>query len=357
MEIEPYPQQQTQTELSTIYPVLSNEEEIQQRKKLLKGNSIIWVYADLIEIINENNIEREKYWNYREIFDIKENQFRYNFAQQFKNLESGKLFMKCKLCDYKCNYYLKSRSCPEMEKHLVNKHQSIVADFPIRERKPNASFVTTDEFVAKANALLTAFVVTSHSSFNSINNYYFQQLLNHLNKNYIVPSKSLFSSSMIPVYTERAKTLIKKELNKINFASFTLDGWSALYTQKQFFSLTIHYIFNNQLISRILKLTETKEKHSSANISEFINKSFEEWDLKRLGKCLIVTDNAPNVIAGVDESGKQSLGCFCHLFDIIIDTISDKCKVFNYLLNKCQKINVKFRNKNELAIALEVVQN
>ena len=113
-------------------------------------------------------------------------------------------------------------------------------------------------------------------------------------------------------------------------------------------SFTVHYILNNQLKSRVLKLSNSFSSHSSIHIKEFIEDVIREYDLSSFGSFPCVTDNAADVIHGVELAGLAPVGCICHRYQLAIQDALEESELFKRLVNKCQGIAVKIRRSGKL---------
>lgn len=78
--------------------------------------------------------------------------------------------------------------------------------------------------------------------------------------------------------------------------------------------------------------------------------------MEKFGKFLIVTDNVPNVLKAVVDSGNYKFGCAPHRLDKVIQKAVDQCVSFKELVSKTQRICVKFKESPELGRLMEKVQ-
>ena len=151
-----------ETEVSDILPLPSdpaNVTIVKQRMKNFAHNSLIWSFADLYDYKIIDDQRRITFWSLDKIFDLgREKDTRYEFRKDF--LASDETFeMKCILCEFKCSYYLTSRSCNEMLEHIREKHKDIAGEQEIKKRKDYCSFSgNKDEFIQKCHCELTAVV-------------------------------------------------------------------------------------------------------------------------------------------------------------------------------------------------------
>lgn len=260
-----------------ISTILSNNENrdntsiVKERLKRLPQNSVIWSFGNLFQIRRDRIDRTSEYWPLERIFDMrKERETRYLFSKTFSELTNEIFEMRCILCDYKCNYYLKSKSCLDMLNHIREKHLDICGEADIKQRKDYCTFLTCkDDMIKKCNGELVAMIITSYSPFSLVSNPHFQEYSRLLNENYIPPSRNTITNEMIPLFTERAKKIIKEEIKNSEGICATIDGWTCNYTGKHYYSFTCHYLRNSILISRVLSLKKILVSFNSDKIKNF----------------------------------------------------------------------------------------
>ena len=274
--------------ISTILPISENsnsgteetpEEIVQKRINMIPHNSKVWAVSRFFEVNNNEGSIEEREWDIDDIFDRRRpnKNSKFFFQDEFKQLNGKDNKLRCILCGFECNYYSTSPSCPLMENHIAKNHPNFSGNKTLAKRKEYGSCSSSgDEFTRKSNVLLTAFIVTSYSSFNVVSNEYFRNLINHLNNQYVIPGRTSLSETLLNNYVSKAKELILKEIESIDNCIATIDGWECKKTKQNFFSFTLHYIKNKRLIGRVLRLSKTIESHTAENISEFIEETIKE---------------------------------------------------------------------------------
>ena len=185
---------------------------------------------------------------------------------------------------------------------MENNHPELLSMKTPPSKRPYGSVTKADDFTKRANVLLASLIVTSKESYNFVSNDYLQLFVNHIQSSdvkYIVPSRDSFSQKIIPEMANNVIKQIKEELKSVEGISCTLDYWSKTIDSDSFLSFTIHYLFQNEIKSRVIRLSNEKESHSAENISLFINTVIEDFSLGRFMPFVVVTDNAPNVVKAV----------------------------------------------------------
>lgn len=348
-------------DISQIVPQtneINMEEVVKERLKDLPLNSVIWSVADLYEKKGTTQ-PFEKLWSHPEIFSLgreKENK-KYQHSKMFKDIKEGDFTMKCKLCDYSSKFFISSKSCNDMLDHARDKHSNIIGDTEIRQRDRYCTFKSCKErIVLEKHVALMSFIITSFSPFRILSNEHFIKFVSLLDKNYSIPSRQTMSHVMIPTYLEKAKNIIKKEIDTNECLCISIDGWSCKYTFKKYFSFTAHYLYQNKLKSSVLKLEEFKENHTDENIKEFIFKSIKEWELEKFGSLFIMSDNAPDMLSGIRLSENRCLGCSVHRLDKVIQKTIERVDVYKSLVKKVRNTCTKFRQNQTLANLLNSIQ-
>lgn len=347
-------------EVSEILPLPSdpaNVTIVKSRMNKFAHNSLIWSFADLYDYKLVDGQRRISFWSLDKIFDMERiKDSRYEFRKDFLRSEEN-FEMRCILCSFKCNYYLKSKSCSEMLDHIRDKHVDVVGEQEIKKRKEYCSFSKNkDKEIEKCHCELTAFVITSFSSFEIVENKHLRNLLFTLNPHYEMPSRTTLQTTMLNTFYERAVSCVKDKIRCAQNISSSLDGWTCKYTSKHFFGFTVHFIENSNLVSYAIRLHEFSEGHGAKEISEFIDETENLWGLKKFGNMLIQTDCAPDVLSAVRNSENTSFGCSCHRLDKIIQHAIEKTPACQRLTTKVQCVCAKIRKTPSLNHTLENVQ-
>ena len=92
---------------------------------------------------------------------------------------------------------------------------------------------------------------------------------------------------------EKVKEQIKEELKQCSGICGSLDGWTSKTDGSQFLSFTITYLKGNELVTRVLKLSDEFKSHKGIHIKEFIQDVINEFNLQRFSPFPLCTDNAP----------------------------------------------------------------
>ena len=141
----------------------------------------------------------------------------------------------------------------------------------------------------------------------------FNNLINHLEPRYSLPSRIYFSQTITPqLYMElKNKTSIK--LKKANHISFSSDIWTCPISHESFISLSGHCIdkdFNR--IDVVLHASHFSESHTGVNISEKLESMWDSWKIQVERRHLLVRDGASNMVKGSNLAEIPSIHCTIH---------------------------------------------
>ncbi len=150
---------------------------------------------------------------------------------------------------------------------------------------------------------------------------------------------------IIPSLYKDGMEELKNDLQNLHGVCLTVDGWTSSDYRSSYIGMTVHYIKDNMLLSRVLELKEYNTGHTSENIKNMLLESIENWGLSKYAPFPIVTDNAPNVIKAVKDSGMWVVGCACHKLSLIFCDIVKQSQYFSDLLDKMKQISISFKCK------------
>ena len=152
----------------------------------------------------------------------------------------------------------------------------------------------------------------------------FKDFISKINPEYNIPSRETLASTVLEDVIKKIKLTVEKELSEVSGICCTLDAWKSSYKPNKFLSFTIHYIYDDKLKSRVLKLHEMTTESTSENISNFIKDVIEEYKLQHFGSFTMITDNAKDVTGAVLQSGLEHVSCCGHLLHLTFTDVIEK---------------------------------
>ncbi|XP_064468924.1 zinc finger BED domain-containing protein 4-like [Ornithodoros turicata] len=179
---------------------------------------------------------------------------------------------------------------------------------------------------------------------------------------YVVPSTTTFSRSVITILYEEEVRRVKYEL-KSHFNggtecySITTDGWTSR-SGDSYLSLTCHIldgnfaIHNYTLACRCMPLG-----HSADNIRNFLKDVIAQWDLPESVPVFMLTDNARNFVAAIPQCGSwTSIPCFAHTLQLSIEDAKKQTAGFNDMCGKARSLVGHYKRSAQARHRLQQIQ-
>lgn len=170
----------------------------------------------------------------------------------------------------------------------------------------------------KIDEQLGIMIAKEFQPFSIVENVEFRKFVNMLNPNYAIPSRKTVSKSIIPQLLEKTKQKVKMNLSNAKYIAFTTDGWTSL-NNDSFVAITVHYIDSIECVlkSYLLGCYYFEQAHTAINLSEFMNKCFDEWEISEKIK-IAVSDNAANITSAISlNSNWRHMPCLAHSINLI----------------------------------------
>ncbi|XP_063951683.1 zinc finger BED domain-containing protein 4-like [Lytechinus pictus] len=167
-----------------------------------------------------------------------------------------------------------------------------------------------------------------------VDNVGFRDLVRALDPRYQIPSRPVFSESVIPSLYHEVKRNLKADLaNTVGGISFTTDMWrSGQHTE--YMCVTLHWIVfdeqNNEMKQRsaLVSIEEFPEAATANNIRQRLEEVFSEWcgEVGRGKDCVIifgVSDNGANVKKALLDAADEGkifgwVSCFAHNLNLTV---------------------------------------
>ncbi|XP_060557870.1 E3 SUMO-protein ligase ZBED1-like [Ruditapes philippinarum] len=161
------------------------------------------------------------------------------------------------------------------------------------------------------------FMIKDLRPFSVVSNEGFRDLINILDPNYVIPSKTYFSQTLIPELYQSVKSKVVESLSKSHTVALTTDGWTSRATES-YITITSCHINNDwELISHVLQTRAMPCSHTAENVAQVIREAITEWKLPQNPP--LVTDNAANMLAAARLLGSQPhLGCYAHTLNLAV---------------------------------------
>lgn len=140
---------------------------------------------------------------------------------------------------------------------------------------------------------LIKMITFDYQPLSIVENEGFREYTHALNENYTLPNRKLLTEKMIPDLYEESASKLNKQLDNVKHLSVTTDIWTS-DSNRAYISVTIHFIYNDQLYSNNVATREIFGSHTGENIGNTLTTIFNEW--KIYNKVItVVSDNASNI--------------------------------------------------------------
>lgn len=180
----------------------------------------------------------------------------------------------------------------------------------------------------------------------------FKEVLQFLEPDYDIPSRRTITAR-IELQHESSVSKLKSTLATVDFVAITSDSWTALTTES-YVTITCHFIADTKVNSYVLQTRAMEERHSAANLADYLKTSVEQWGLD--GKVVAcVHDNASNMIAANRDVNWESVPCFAHTLQLAIND-GFKAASMNRLIGACSRLVGHFHHSTIASNALKQKQ-
>lgn len=215
----------------------------------------------------------------------------------------------------------------------------------------------SDRRAQEFHYLIGEMLVLDNLPFLTVENQGFRRLMAKAAKNYNVPSRTFFSTNIIPDMYEKCVAKLKTILAAATYVSLTTDIWTCSHNNDSFISLTAHWITANfKQKSAMLHCKHFPMSHTGENIRDIFYKMFEEWHLETSTIHLVVRDNAKNMVKGCNDAQLKSISCFIHTLQLVINDGLSSQRALSDLIATCRKIVGHFSHSSSAVQKLKAIQ-
>ena len=128
--------------------------------------------------------------------------------------------------------------------------------------------------------------------------------------------------------------------------SLTTDIWTNVRNHS-FLSVTGHCLDENFTSSTVvLRVVPFDESHTAANISTLLQDVLSDYNIAKHKVHIIVFDNAANITKGIHIAGCQSLPCFLHTLQLVIQDSLHEQKIISDAIAQCRSIVFHFSHSS-----------
>ncbi|XP_042343871.1 E3 SUMO-protein ligase ZBED1-like [Plectropomus leopardus] len=194
-------------------------------------------------------------------------------------------------------------------------------------------------------------IVTDMRPLSMVEDEGFQKMISAFNPNYALPSRTYFMKMMEKKY-EDIKGKLKNMLKETDSIALTADIWTSVATEA-YLGVTCHFLGEDWgMESHSLTTMPLEERHTAANIVEWIEDVIAKFDIPPEKIKAVVHDNGANVVAAAkilaEKHGWASVRCAGHTLNLVVQGALKK----NQAISKCvaaARCLVEHFKKSELA--------
>lgn len=151
----------------------------------------------------------------------------------------------------------------------------------------------------------------------------FKAMVATFHPKYELPSRTFFTKEMEKKY-EDVKAKVKQALQETECIALTTDIWTSIATEA-YIGVTCHYIgVNWRMVSHCLTTMPLEERHTAANIAQWIEEVTTKFDIPVKKIKAVVHDNGANVVAAAkilqERHGWASVRCAGHTLNLVVQS-------------------------------------
>ena len=246
----------------------------------------------------------------------------------------------CKICKQDVSY--KAGNTSNMAMHLKRKHGIALSTSTTSVTSPvvTKSSVATNRVSALSGQLrlqnvtkypltsskshtitkaIAAYLATDMRPYSTVENEGFKHLIKTLDPRYDLPSRTHIATKVMPSLYSSVKSRVLNDVKNASSIALTTDGWTSRATQS-YITITSHYVDNDFLMkSATLQTRHLGVSHTGENLAEVLKIASDEWGLKKDLPTAVTTDNASNIVAGVNtisDTFTPHIRCFAHTLNL-----------------------------------------
>ena len=137
-----------------------------------------------------------------------------------------------------------------------------------------------------------------------------------LDPRYQLPCRKTVSTKLLPAKYQEASELLMTKLGDASTIAVTTDIWSSRQGLS-YCCLTAHTISNDwELQSYVLSMFHFSNDHTGQHIADELGNIVSQWGSPTISCC--VTDNASNMISGIEKAEWNHLPCFAHTLNLVV---------------------------------------
>ncbi|KAJ8940616.1 hypothetical protein NQ318_004540 [Aromia moschata] len=132
-------------------------------------------------------------------------------------------------------------------------------------------------------------------------------------------------------------------LTDVANVAVTTDIWTS-DSNKAYISVTIHFIYNDQMVSRNIATKELEDvHHTGENIARALDSIFQEWNINNK-IVTVVSDNGANIKNDIRQMNVHHHPCIAHTLNLTVTESLDNIPLLNTVIKKCRSLFGHFKH-------------
>jgi len=136
-------------------------------------------------------------------------------------------------------------------------------------------------------------------------------------RRYEPKSEKYFRTTVMPATYEKVASRVRGLLSRVDYVSFTTDGWSNASKSCSLQSFTAHFLHQSTREKVILVAMVLEEDHTGDYLASKLTEAIQTWNLD--GKVHMgLRDNASNIACAMRIAKVESFGCMAHTLQLVL---------------------------------------
>ncbi|XP_038157148.1 zinc finger BED domain-containing protein 4-like [Cyprinodon tularosa] len=172
----------------------------------------------------------------------------------------------------------------------------------------------------KITEALTQYIALDDQPLSVIEDIGFRRLLSVLEPRYEIPSRQYITDRELPKLYDFVKRHIQSLLQDVSAISLTTDIWTSSVSPVSLISLTAQWVDKDFTLQRaVLHAKQFRGSHTSQAIEDVFDEMLRKWGVPKTLIHVVLRDNAKNMIKAMTDAGFQSLPCFAHTLQLVVN--------------------------------------
>ncbi|XP_078025235.1 E3 SUMO-protein ligase ZBED1-like [Epinephelus lanceolatus] len=178
----------------------------------------------------------------------------------------------------------------------------------------------------------------------------FKAMISTFHPNYELPSRTFFTKQLDKKYKD-IKDKMKNALQETDSVALTTDIWTSI-AKEAYMGVMCHYLKNWKMVSHCLTTMPLEERHTAANIAEWIEEVIAKFNIPPEKIKAVVHDNGANVVGAAkilhEKHEWASVKCAGHTLNLVVQNSLKSQQAISVCVAAARSLVEHFK-KSELA--------